>query len=243
MENLKYLSQACIDFLHDNVKNNLDRYTRSDFLDLVAQGGWNIELSLRVDLSPLEKLNSDNNSDAEIENTLLVWNVLHQLMPSLACEDRLWARLTHVECLEFSRNRWLRNISGGDLEKSIKKHFFANTQTRYRDDNAVSRLWWNAFIAKQAAPDNQEGAIRMMLKSADIRSNFIERTRTVSRPCLAAGIIRIMMSESWLTEKERNYRDFMIVLNRMGGGKVFEVWSQSEIDEFMNYCLKQAKSY
>lgn len=155
-EKLKYLSQITIDNLYANVEDNLERYVAGDFKDIAQQGGWDIELSLEVDLAPLKNLVMEKNAAAEIANTLLVWNTLHELLPSLACEDRIWTRLTHLECLEYSRYRWL---SGQPEEKQtdvIKTHFFANTQTRYRDDNAISRLWWNAYIAKLAAPRQQE---------------------------------------------------------------------------------------
>jgi len=235
-DNLKYLSQKSIDNLYDKVEENLERYMEGDFTDLVAAGGWDIQLSLRVDLSPLKKLVLEKNPDAEIVNSMLVWKTLHELSPGLACEDRLWSRLTHVECLDYARFRWIKKVPEKSLPGLIRNHFFANTQTKCRDDNAISRLWWNAYIARLAAPEKQSEALKLILKSADIRSNFIERTRTSSRPVLAAGIIRLMMSNSWLTEKERNYREFMVVLNRLGGGKVFELWPETKIDEFMSHC-------
>ena len=236
---LKYLSQRAADQLFGTVEQNLERYKSGDFEDLAEGRGHSIELSLYLDLDPLKDLVTDKSSDAEISNSLIVWNVFHELQPSLACENRLWSRLCHVECLEYSRARWLstETMKIEELVNSIKAHFFANTQTRYRDDNAISRLWWNAYIAKLAAPDNQEMAIRQILKTADIRSNFVERSRTVSRPVIAAGIVRIMLSNAWLTEKESNYRRYMKILNRQGGGKLFELWSPDRIDSFMGQCL------
>ena len=239
---LKYLSRRTSDYLYDSVQDNLDRYRNGDFVDQIEGGGGSIELSLQVELDPLEGLVLSRDSEAEITNSILVWKALNKLLPSLACENRLWTRLTHLECLKYSRYRWLDVESDNDeqLVKDVMTHFFANTQTKYRDDNAISRLWWNAYIAKMAAPNNQEQALRLILKTADIRSNFIERTRTVSRRAIAAGIVRIMLSNSWLTEREGNFRAFMVALNRLGGGKVFEIWSDSRIDEFLNRCFLAA---
>jgi len=50
--------------------------------------------------------------------------------------------------------------------------------------------WWNAYIAKIAMPDDQEDALRVIMKTADIRNNFIERFWIASRPSLAAGLIK-----------------------------------------------------
>lgn len=241
-ESLKYLSLQTADNLRDSVRENLQRYTSGDFTDLVEKGGWSIDLSLRVDLDPLRDLAKAKDADAEIENTILVWRALSSLPPSLACENRLWTRLTHVECLEYARARWLDVTAEDDqIEKRVVTHFFASSQTRYRDDNAISRLWWNAFIAKLAAPDNHEAAIRAILKTADIRSNFIERPRTSSRPVIGAAIVKSLLSESWLTEKEIHFREFMKVLNRLGGGKVFEFWSSGKVDDFITRCLAIAQ--
>jgi len=241
-ESLKYLSRQVAENLLLSVDKNIDRYREGDFQDLCDQGGWSIELTQKADLTPLKELVLRKDADAEIENSILVWRALSNISPALASENRFWTRLTHMECLEFSRFRWL-DLSESDeaLAKSVRTHFFANTRTRYRDDNAVSRLWWNAYIAKLASPGDQEKGLRMILKTADIRNNFIERIRTVSRPVIAAAILRIMSTESWLTEKEKNFRDFMITLNRMGGGKAFELWDEPRINEFMSVCVARAK--
>jgi hypothetical protein len=237
---LKYLSQQAADQLYDSIGDNLDRYKTGDFIELADGGGKSIELSNQLDLEPLKSLVMEKTPEAEITNSLIVWNVFNELQPSLACENRLWTRLCHIECLEYSRFRWL-NLESTDSEElasSVMKHFFANTQTKYRDDNAISRLWWNAYIAKLALPDNQEQAMRTILKSADIRNNFIERTRTVSRPVIAAGVVKIMMTNSWVTDKEGNFREFMKTLNRHGGGKVFELWPVDKVDNFMEQCCE-----
>lgn len=243
IDNLKYLSEATINDLHINISKNLERYKNGDFDDYVEAGGWDINLSLKVDFSPLENLDAGGGADSEVRNSLLVWNSLHGMSSSLACEDRIWTRLTHVECLEYARDRWLKNVSDDNLIKSIDTHFFANTQTKYRDDNAISRLWWNAYIAKMACPSDQKNALEYILKTADIRSNYIERPKTVSRPVIAAAIIRIMMKDGWLVSKEIHYREFMKELNLYGGGILFEIMGADEIDSLMELCVSKAKLY
>ena len=79
-----------------------------------------------------------------------------------------------------------------------------------------------------------------MLKKADIRSNFIERTYTVGRPRVADAVLRIMEREAWVTDKEVNYREFMKALNHRGGGVVFELLADSALDRFMDECYAAA---
>ena len=181
--------------------------------------------------------------ESEVKNSLLVWNVFSKLTPSLASEDRIWTRLTHLEGLAFARDRWL---TGKTKERStavaaIKKHFFAGTQTKRRDDNAISRLWWNAYIAKLVAPDSQEQALKALLKTADIRQAVIERPRTASRLSLTAGIVRAMDRDPWLTKAESNFREFIKVVNKFGGGELFEVMGSEEIDALIDDCSARAK--
>ncbi|MBT5378968.1 MAG: hypothetical protein HOL08_07935 [Opitutae bacterium] len=241
LEKIKYISVATLDKLSENVEDNIARYQNGDFQDMVKAGGWSIELEKKVALDEFDDLDASGGTEVEIKNSLLVWRALGPLTPSLACEERIWTRLAHVECLEYSRERWLGQDVKEKLVNAIKTHFFAKTRTMTRDDNAVGRLWWNAHIANLAMPGDQERALGLILEKADIRSNFIERSRTVSRPPIAAGIIRTMAKVPWVTDTEENYRYLMRTLNKYGGGVMFELMTVSEIDGFMTDCVEKAK--
>lgn len=235
-EKLKYLSEKVAAGLRDNIRTNLEHYRSGDFSDLVDEGGWSIELSLEADLGPLKELEGDKGIQAEVKNSLLVWKALSHMTPSLACENRVWTRLTHVECLVYSRARWLSKTSDG--EDAVRTHFFADTQTKCRDDNAIGRLWWNAYIANSAIPGNLEGALRAMLKSADIRSNVVERAWATSRPKVAAGVLRAIIQIPAVTASEDAFRKFMKTVNKRGGGVLFELMDDDEVDSFMGACAR-----
>jgi hypothetical protein len=248
LETLKYLSEPKLTELREKVHVNYDRYTKGNFLDLTADNGWSIELGLKVDLDRLKGLDPRggprvrDSAECEIKNALLVWSVFEGLSPALATEERIWARLTHLECLEFTRKRWLDVSNKDEGIKAINKHFFASTQTGVRDDNSVSRLWWGAYIAKLAMPDDHETALKTILSKADIRSNLVERSRTGSRPVLAAAIIRAMVSDPRIAESEDGFREFMKIMNRMGGGELFEVMPVSDVDRFIKQCADRARA-
>lgn len=238
---MKYLSNATIDGLRESVAANVDRYRSGDFNDMMATGEWSIELDLDVDLAPLAGLDASGKPEAEIANSRLAWKVLSALTPTLACEEGIWARLTHVECLGFARARWLRADMGDEtIVKTVEEHFFAPGLTARRDDNAISRLWWNAFVAHSVTPSPTLDALDMILKKADIRSNIIERSATASRPALTAGIVRVMRRTEWVAGHEDNFRSFMKTLNRLGGGMVFECIPEADIDAFMDDCAIRA---
>ena len=241
-QKLKCLSEKTADVLYSTVEENIERYKAGDFENLAGTYGWSVELQVHVDLEPLKDLDGNRGAENEIKNALLVWQAMSDLPPSLACENRIWSRLTHLEGLSFSRQRWLKTTSDEDLVKSVKDHFFANGRTKWRDDNALSRLWWIAYIAGQVSSIDQKTALQFILEKADIRSNFVERPWISSRPKLASGIIRGMMEDKWVTEKEVNYRSFMKQINKYGGGILFEVWNDADLNSFIAKCTSLAKA-
>jgi hypothetical protein len=241
-QKLKCLSEKTADALYADVEVNIDRYKVGSFEDLATSYGWSVELQIHVDLDPLRDLNSGKGAENEIQNALLVWHAMSDLTPSLACENRIWTRLTHLEGLSFSRERWLKTASHEDVVKVVKDHFFANSRTKWRDDNALSRLWWIAYIASQVSTIDQKTVLQFILEKADIRSNFVERPWISSRPKLATGIIRAMMKDKWVTEKEVNYRSFMKQINKYGGGILFEAWNDADLDGFIANCMTLARA-
>jgi len=237
---LRYLSVPACDSLKAKVAENLERYRSGDFEDLIQANGCSIEFDLEVDLSPLKRLAPLDRraQEADFSNAMLVWEALGHLTPSLATEARLWTHLTHLQGLEYCRARWLHlSSSNENLVKEVNTHFFAETQTRYRDDNALGRLWWAAYVAKLAMPENHQVALKAILRNTDTRSNIVERPGISTRPKLAAGIVRTIVTGSNKAASEDEFREFMKAVNRLGGGVVFEALSDDDVDRFMNECI------
>lgn len=241
MSKLLYVGQQVADDLKNNIANNVSRYKEGDFLDLEATGDWRIPLSLDVDLNGLDELNPEGGSNNEIQNSITVGHALKKLTPTLARENRIWIRLSHIECLGYSRKRWLHTVKDDDtLIKAISKHFFAPTLAGCRDDHSISRLWWNHHIAEQIMPENPARALKKILALADIRQALVERSGIGARPVLGRGIIRLLEKEEELIEGKLFGR-FMKKVNLMGAGIAFEVWNENRIDQFMSQCLETSQ--
>lgn len=241
MSKLLYVGQQVADDLKNKIGENLARYKEGDFLDLEVAGDWRIPLSLEVDLVGLNSLVADGGSENEIQNSIAVGHALRRLTPTLARENRIWIRLSHIECLEYSRQRWLQTDKDDDsLAEDVAKHFFAPTLTGCRDDHAISRLWWNHHIAKQIMPDNPARALKKVLALADIRQGLIERPGIGARPVLGRSIVRLLEKEEKLVEGKLFGR-FMKQVNLMGAGIAFEVCDDSKVDLFMARCLEHAE--
>lgn len=240
---LKYLSEEVVASLRESVTRNISRYRCGDFGDLMEGDGWDLPLDVKIDPGPLAELVRGRGVDSEAANSRLVWLALGDLSPSLAVEEGIWTRLAHVECLEYARARWLPvDGTDKDLEKMAVKHLFARGLGGRRDDNAISRLWWNAWMADRIAPGTNLAPLETILKKADYRLNFIERSGLASRIPLAAGIVRLLEKDPWIDEREVHFRLLMKTVNKYGGGILFEAITAVAVDEFLDRCLKTVKS-
>ena len=243
MAQLVHVSESKLKELRSSIDRNLDRYEGSGFGDLIRDPGWAIDLEQAIDLSGLEALDgSDNHAAADLKNTKIVEAVLGSLTPSLANEERIWVRLSHVEAFVYSRDRWVSSQKTIDTKTaSIATHLFAETQTRIRDHNAISRLWWNAYVVKRCYPKDFSRGLELLLTRADVRNNIVERFWLTGRRHLAAGVFRKMDSDPRALKSEESFREFMKALNFLGGGIVFETLTESQIDGFLSRCLDQAQ--
>ncbi len=243
-EQLKYLSDRALTELRNSVNKNFERYRKRGFDDLSGDPGWDVPLGIEYDadlLGTLDKTQPQAIAAIDLENSKIVGKALGELTPTLANEERVWVRLAHVEAFEYSRARWIESKTGEILYDAVHTHFFAPTQTGIRDDQALSRLWWNHKIARTCLPEDVDGALGLILKTADIRSNFVERIWMTSRQGIASSVLRAMSSDPWITGAQQNFRDFMTTLNKLGGGIVFEALDEKETDKFVHDCVTYAR--
>lgn len=240
---LRYMSEVKLEELKRDVDKNQERYRTGDFIALSTENGWNIESDLcGVNFNVLSSLDCVSAAaETDIDSSIVVYNALVGMTPALAMEARVWTRLTHVECLDYARARWPLTGDKENQSKQILSHFFALGRTGIRDDNAISRLWWNMHIANIADPSDPEGALRLILRTADIRKQIVERPNTAARKPLIRALVRAMRVNSWITSTENSFRRFMVELNVDGGGLLFEVHSETDVDKVMLRCAEKAQ--
>jgi hypothetical protein len=239
-EPLKLLSAELVETLASDVTANLDRYLNGAFEDMAKASGWAIETSLaRWDPSVVNELRPESGPPAEIRNSLLIFQAFENMTPALAREERLWARLCHLDFLPYARARWLQG-SSKPIE-AAKKHLFANGMTGCRDDNAVGRLWWNGYVASIASPGNTEEGLKRLLSRANIRLQIVDRADTAFRQPLIQGIFRLLSTEKWLDSHDAAVADFMFEVNKRSGGIVFEALDEAAIDDHLAECIRYAK--
>jgi hypothetical protein len=266
MAKLKYFSESILADLKANVPHNLERYRTSGFDEFVGHNGWSMELSsVEVSVEDFAKLDPSGGSDTEVSNSLIVFGAFSGMTPALATEERVWTRLTHFEGLDYARKRWplqeepkartglLGGLTGSKekvaeerkkvLHRNIRQvetHYFARGRTGYRDDHAIARLWWNAFIAWRVDPSDQEGVLKELLRTADIRSNLVERPMLSNRAGLLRSIIRTMRNYPDVYRTEATFREFMKALNLRGSGVLFEALPEADTDRILLKCRDDA---
>jgi len=240
MNDLLHVSEAVLSGLKQNISENLPKYQSEGFREESANIDWCIRVKdVAIDLGALSTLDgSSNSASADIDNTLIVMEAMNGLNPTLAREERIWVRLSHLECFNYTCERW---FSSGDFnEKSIKLHFFASSREVAQRRHSISRLWWAGHIAKQCMPDSPEIAVRLLFRRADVFQSFMEKPYFVPRLKLAQSVLRIMNEDTRALESEQSYRDFMTVINRKGGGVFFEAMSESQVDDFAFQALEES---
>ncbi len=240
---LHYLTKKVHENLKSNIHDNLELYEKKGFAEYVNDIEWSMKLEkFDVDLGKLNDLKSLGDSKFDRDAAVIVWKALYRLPASIACEARVWCRLTHIECFEYSRDRWRKKTDDESVKvANINKHFFSNGRTGFRDDNAIGRLWWAAYIAKLAYPEDHDAALSVILKTTDLRQTYIERPDITNRLDLAAGIIHALLNNEWVTLKQAHWRAFFVAINKFGSGIMFELWSREEVDAFIEECLLNAK--
>jgi hypothetical protein len=165
---LKYLSDKALAQVRREVSTNFARYRMDGFQDFASDPGWDIGLGIEYDdalLAQLDRSVPRAVASIDLANSKIVGKALAHLTPTLANEERIWVRLSHVELFDYARARWLVSANDDTLPSLVEKHFFASTQTTIRDDHALSRLWWNYEIAKTCSPENIDGALELILKA------------------------------------------------------------------------------
>jgi hypothetical protein len=237
-EPVKYVSDRVVEQLQNRIEENLSLYTDGDFEAMSSESGWALELKdVRYDPNFVAKLATENTREAEIENSLVVYSAFDGMTAAVARQERVWVRFCHMDCLEYSRERWIRN----DPKTDVSNHFFARTLDQCRDDNAIGRLWWNGHLANRIDPADPKRVLKQFLARANIRLQFLDRSNASFRLPIAKGVIRLLESEPWLHEHDRAFEVFMLVMDKHAGGLLFETLGDAELDQMLASNLPAAK--
>ena len=227
--------------LYKDVEKNLPIYRNGDFNSLLVDSSLFLESECELDDTEIKKISCTKENDNEVQCCLGILNGLKGVTAYLARDERLWARLCHIELLDYARARWTIPTDEIKAASYIRTHFFAKGARGIERDNAASRLWWMATICNKVQGLPLEQSLTAFLHQSDVRANIVERPTTSQNAALLSSVIN-KLHESFngdkaLYEREK-FRSVMKNLNLEGGVRLLEVLEDKELNKLVDKVSK-----
>ena len=237
MSNLHLFRSQTVAQLLKDIYKNLDLYRSGDFTNLLNDPSLFLDSKCVVNDEELQKISCTKENDNEVECCLKILSALDGLTSFLARDERLWARLCHIELLEYSRTRWPIPSDDEKAVVHIKKHFFAKGARGIERDNAGSRLWWMATICSKVTGLSLEQSLIAFLFQTDVRANIVERPTTSQNATLLSSVVN-KLYESYQGDKSLynrdTFRSVMKNLNLEGGVRLLGVLDDTELNKLVD---------
>lgn len=241
MSNLQLFRAQTVAQLFADVAKNLELYRSGDFTDLLHDQSHFLDSSCTTDEEALKKITCTKENDNEVACCLNILPAIGGVSSYLARDERLWARLCHIELLEYARTRWPIPTNDEKAVTHIKKHFFAKGARGIERDNAVSRLWWMTTICSKVKGLSLEQALTAFLHQSDVRANIVERPTTSQNATLLSSVVNKLHDsyhgDKALYEREK-FRSVMKNLNLEGGVRLLEVLGDKELNKLVDKVSK-----
>lgn len=174
----------------------------------------NPEIALVLPKGATQELNGD------AENCKLILQFLPDLTPAQATDERLWVTLCFSEFKNYANERWpFRSADEAKLQSHISNHWFANGVRGRMRDNAISRLWWMGYMAKNIPEFSLEKVFDILFFNSDYRSSLLERNSTANAINVTTAILKITDEAytSGIPFKRDSFRSFMSKVDTLGG--------------------------
>ena len=195
----------------------------------------------------LADLDSDSTpGEIDLKNCKILYEKLIFLSESQACDERLWAGLTHTIFYEYMRKRW--GYGNGKKPKSeekeagaIRTRFFYKNAGRsgfYR--NTLAKCWWVGHNTYD--PQNTENHFEKLdiIGSNDLNSKISEIFYSFnfsSNPNILAAIVdtfREFKEEGKRLLVREHIRPALSYLNAVGGALVIDCLGREDITDILS---------
>jgi len=238
---IRILKQKKLNDLYENIDSNLDVYLNSDFNEFIN----NEEFTHQHDGQSfnIDKLRSiSGGRDHDAKNARIIFDALEGIVPFLAKDLRFWAYLSHTYLFEYVKERWPVKKEWSKEQKAhhIRSHYFVLNKSYDREierDNAISRLWWTAFMAKKMPQIEFSEAINMLFRDLDVLSNAFGRPSSSSNKNLLFSVMK-RINDSQNNDraliKNRIYRNFFKDINIFGGSRIIPAISDYNLNKALD---------
>lgn len=186
-----------------------------------------------LEIESFPKLSIDN---GDFENARMLYEMLKEINPTLASDQRIWAWLAHVPFMEYMAKRW--PVGEQPKEKRvgyIVGHWFVKTQasTSYMR-HGIAMLWWGAYSTYSPERSDPFELTKEFFSMQDYtRTLFGSLGRSDKfRRALLEYVVE--NPDLFNTHKEARVRFLMRRLNYTGGYKIIPDLSVAEIKKLIN---------
>lgn len=246
---LLFFKQEALDYFKANIESNIDLYQKNSnewiyqqfenpFLPLKLEGVKEFEFYIDV--------NDPNRMD--IENIKRLYSSLMNLSDSQACDERLWAGLTHSTFYKYVGQRWSGKREVNNMKKTNiieSRYFFGKHSPKLR--NTLAKLWW---IGKLTYDDENEGNPFHLTEVLgnhdtatrinDIFTSSFSRNKKLLRPFLKA--INSYDSKGEIID-ENYFRSAVQYMNIFGGIYLIDFMSETEIEALVVQRIEYYKTH
>ncbi len=185
--------------------------------------------------------------EADIEDSIKLYNYLHNLDATQASDKRLWIYLSHVTFRQYVQKRWPITASESDLKFNddtrrkaisfVAEHWFHGGSARSLRRHALARLWWPVHLTVapwEKDPEyfstlvNEDRFIytRVLFSMQDIYQQILERNLGHSQRLLIALLEYIRRNPEI---KRQSYRDVIMEVNLVLGYRKISTLSFEEL--------------
>jgi hypothetical protein len=206
---------------------------------LLGDPSYTIDSDIQFDEKSVAKLKAPSGSELfEVENCMAVFKAFPNLTPANAADSRLWILLAHTYFLDHARARWAIPTPDKEAIEFIDLHYFDKGGRRGLErNNAVSRLWWMAYLCARVPKIPLQESLRYLLHKSDVRQQIVERPSTSQSIAIFSAILGLL-GKSFKKDKSlferKAFRTLMTKLNGLGGYRLLDVLDQSSIEGILN---------
>ena len=190
--------------------------------------------------------NREDRLGSDKSNCRLVLNSLPGLTPAQATDDRLWTTLSFFHCKEYIQSRWpFEGASKEEYVSNIDNHWFASgTRRRFRN-NAISRLWWSAWVCSQVDNLKFSTAVETIFVNTEYVSGIMSRNTTTSAPNLTGAILQLSTShfERGNVFNRAAFREFMKEVDLLNGKINLAAIPSEELVDILDPIFKATHSH
>lgn len=251
---LEFLTEDAYDKLYNSISENTDNYVKDeDWLPAFFNGN-NYSVKSSVDVDDFIPICYDfNNTDyatrggntdelksqEDLVNTIEIFKNFKVLTPLQASNKYMWTCLCHGRYRKYVRHRWFQSRS---LE-TIKSRYFVTSGISLFD-NALSRLWWFAYLTYD--PDNSDHFYytKILLTNQTICTDVIDTNNRMNPERMRGVLLAIKgFKDMFPNEGIKEYfRECRKQLNQDGACSILESFTKEKIrDRALNYMIDLRK--